>query len=94
MINLKDVFELVLKDSITRVFVRKDSISNYVATIEENYICFGYLDDDAIDVINQFNYDEYNKIINDIDFSNYSISIERKNKFMFECESLCFTLFL
>ena len=76
--NEKDVFELVLKDSITRVSVRKDSISNYVVPIEENYIRFGYLDDDDIDVINQFNYDEYNKIINDIDFSNYSIFYRKK----------------
>ena len=47
----REVFVLVKKDAITRISVRKDSISSYVAPTEENYIRFGYLDDDDIDVI-------------------------------------------
>ena len=73
----KEVFDLILKDSITRISVRKDSISDYVAPIQENYIRFGYLDDD-IDVINKFNYSEYDKIIGNIDFSNYSVFYRKR----------------
>ena len=74
----KEIFDLILKDSITRVSVRKDSISDYVAPIQENYIRFGYLDDDDIDVINKFNYSEYDKIIGNIDFSNYSVFYRKR----------------
>lgn len=74
----RKVFELVKKDAITRISVRKDSISNYVAPTEENYIRFGYLDDDDIDVIDKFNYDEYDKIISNIDFTNYSVFYRKK----------------
>lgn len=76
--NEREVFELVKKDAITRISVRKDSISNYVAPTEENYIRFGYLDDDDIDVIDKFNYDEYDKIISNIDFTNYSVFYRKK----------------
>lgn len=75
--NEREVFELVKKDAITRISVRKDSISNYVAPTEENYIRFGYLDDD-IDVIDKFNYSEYDKIISNIDFTNYSVFYRKK----------------
>ena len=74
----REVFELVKKDAITRISVRKDSISSYVAPTEENYIRFGYLDDDDIDVIDKFNYDEYDKIISNIDFTNYSVFYRKK----------------
>ena len=74
----REVFELVKKDAITRISVRKDSISNYVAPTEENYIRFGYLDDDDIDVIDKFNYSEYDKIISNIDFTNYSVFYRKK----------------
>lgn len=73
----REVFELVKKDAITRISVRKDSISSYVAPTEENYIRFGYLDDD-IDVIDKFNYSEYDKIISNIDFTNYSVFYRKK----------------
>ena len=80
--NEREVFELVKKDAITRISVRKDSISNYVAPTEENYIRFGYLDDDDIDVIDKFNYSEYDKIISNIDFTNYSV-FPRKKKYIY-----------
>ena len=76
--NERKVFELVKKDVITRISVRKDSISNYVAPTEENYIRFGYLDDDDIDVIDKFNYSEYDKIISNINFTNYSVFYRKK----------------
>ena len=76
--NEREVFELVKKDAITRISVRKDSISSYVTPTEENYIRFGYLDDDDIDVIDKFNYDEYDKIISNIDFTNYSVFYRKK----------------
>lgn len=76
--NEREVFELVKKDAITRISVRKDSISNYVAPTEENYIRFGYLNDDDIDVIDKFNYSEYDKIISNIDFTNYSVFYRKK----------------
>lgn len=74
----REVFELVKKDAITRISVRKDSISSYVTPTEENYIRFGYLDDDDIDVIDKFNYSEYDKIISNIDFTNYSVFYRKK----------------
>ena len=74
----REVFELVKKDAITRISVRKDSISSYVAPTEENYIRFGYLDDDDIDVIDKFNYSEYDKIISNINFTNYSVFYRKK----------------
>ena len=74
----REVFELDKKDAITRISVRKDSISSYVAPTEENYIRFGYLDDDDIDVIDKFNYSEYDKIISNIDFTNYSVFYRKK----------------
>ena len=76
--NEREVFELVKKDAITRISVRKDSISSYVTPTEENYIRFGYLDDDDIDVIDKFNYSEYDKIISNIDFTNYSVFYRKK----------------
>lgn len=76
--NEREIFELVKKDAITRISVRKDSISNYVAPTEENYIRFGYLDDDDIDVIDKFNYSEYDKIISNINFTNYSVFYRKK----------------
>lgn len=76
--NEREIFELVKKDAITNVSVRKDNISSYVIPIEDNYIYFGYLNDDDIDVIEAFNYDEYDKIISDIDFSNYSVFYRKK----------------
>lgn len=74
----KKLFELVLKDAITRVSVRKDNIGEYVIPIEDNYINFNYLNDDNIDIINKFNYEEYNNIISNIDFSNYSVFYRKK----------------
>ena len=58
--------------------VRKDSISNYVRPIEDNYITFDYAEVDDIDVIKNFSYDDYKKVINSIDFSYYSVFYRKK----------------
>ena len=47
----RELFELVKKNSLTSLSVRKDSISNYVRPIEDNYITFDYAEVDDIDVI-------------------------------------------
>ena len=78
-IEEKELFELAKKNAITHISVRNDSICNYVSPIENNFILFGYAEEDDIDVISSFNYDEYVKIINNIDFSNYCV-FYRKNK--------------
>lgn len=74
----KSLFELVLKDNITRVSVRKDNISDYVIPIVDNYVSFNYLDNDDIDIIGKFNYREYSNIISNINFSNYSVFYRKK----------------
>ena len=74
----RELFELVKKNSLTSLSVRKDSISNYVRPIEDNYITFDYAEVDDIDVIKNFSYDDYKKVINSIDFSYYSVFYRKK----------------
>lgn len=74
----RELFELVKKNSLTSLSVRKDSISNYVRPIEDNYITFDYAEVDDIDVIKNFSYDDYKKVINGIDFSYYSVFYRKK----------------
>lgn len=76
----RELFELVKKNSLTSLSVRKDSISNYVRPIEDNYITFDYAEVDDIDVIKNFSYDDYKKVINSIDFSYYSVFYRKKKQ--------------
>ena len=76
----RELFELVKKNSLTSLSVRKDSISNYVRPIEDNYITFDYAEVDDIDVIKNFSYDDYKKVINGIDFSYYSVFYRKKKQ--------------
>lgn len=78
----RELFELAKKNSITSMVVRKDSINGYVGPIEDNYISFGYKDEDYIDVIKGFSYEDYRRVIDSIDFSFYSV-FYRKKKQMF-----------
>ena len=74
----RELFELAKKNSITSMVVRKDSINGYVGPIEDNYISFGYKDEDYIDVIKGFSYEDYRRVIDSIDFSFYSVFYRKK----------------
>ncbi len=69
----KEDFELCKKAIILRVTVRKDNLSSYVSAIMQNYTDFNYPYDDTIEFLNSLNYDDYKKMIRDIDFTNYSV---------------------
>ncbi len=77
----KEDFELCKKAIILRVIVRKDNLSSYVSAIMQNYIDFNYPYDDTMEFLNSLNYDDYKKMIRDIDFTNYSVlSVKSENK--------------
>lgn len=78
--NTSDELEFVKKESILRLSVRSDYISNYVVPVIDNYIAYNYPYNDTIHFVNGLNYEEYNNIIGNIDFSNYSILVVKGNK--------------
>lgn len=65
-------FELCKKNSMLHVSVRSDNISTYVMPTIDNYLEFGYAENDTIEFIETLNYKEYKETISKIDFSKYS----------------------
>ena len=78
--NTKEELELRIKNSILHLSVRKDSISNYVIPVIDNYVEFNYPYNDTIDFVKSLNYEEYLSTINKIDFSNYNVLTVKGSK--------------
>jgi len=71
-IDTDEQFELNKKDSILHMSVRSDNISSYVIPTIDNYISFGYKENDTLEFVETLNYKEYKETIFNIDFSKYS----------------------
>jgi len=65
-------FELCKKNSILHVSVRSDNISTYVMPTIDNYLEFGYKENDTLEFVETLNYEEYKETLSNIDFSKYS----------------------
>lgn len=78
--NTKEELELEKKDSILRLSVRKDNISDYVMPVIANYIEFNYPYNDTIQFVESLNHKEYLDTINKIDFTNKSVLTVKGNK--------------
>jgi len=65
-------FELCKKNSILHVSVRSDNISTYVMPTIDNYLEFGYKENDTLEFVETLNYEEYKETLSKIDFSKYS----------------------
>lgn len=68
----EEEYELNKKDSILHLSVRSDNISSCVIPTIDNYISFGYKENDDINFVKSLNYKEYKETISHIDFSKYS----------------------
>lgn len=70
----KDNFELQKKRAIINIILREDSLFGILTPFIDNIITFKYYDIDKIEDIESQNFDDYEKIINSLDFSNYCIT--------------------
>lgn len=71
-VDTEEEFKLNKKDSILHLSVRSDNISSYVIPTIDNYISFGYKENDTLEFVETLNYKEYKETIANIDFSKYS----------------------
>lgn len=65
-------FELCKKNMMLHVSVRSDNISSYVIPTIDNYLEFGYKENDTLEFVESLNYKEYKETLSKIDFSKYS----------------------
>lgn len=73
--NSNEELEFVKKESKLHLSVRSDYISNYVIPVIDNYISFNYPFNDTLEFVESLNYEEYIRIIKNINFDNYSIFV-------------------
>ena len=76
----KNMFELYLKQSLTEVSVRPDSIHSMIKPFLDNVILFEYPTFDSIEYIKTWNFKDFKTLISRLDFSNYSTCIMKKDK--------------
>lgn len=67
-------FELKKKKNIIDIILREDSLSSTIAPFIDNIMTYNYFDIDTIENIEKQNFEDYKKIINNLDFSNYCVT--------------------
>ncbi len=71
-------FNLFKKELIARIAIRPEKLSSVIDPFVDNIVVFDYPYLDSIEYVKKFNYQEFNKLINKLDFSNYSIVTMKK----------------
>ncbi|MBE6159808.1 MAG: insulinase family protein [Lactobacillales bacterium] len=73
-------FNIRKKESIIELILREDSLFSMIKPFFDNILNYNYYELDKIEDIEKQNFDDYKKMINDIDFNNYCITkMIRKN---------------
>ena len=70
----KEKFELDKNNCIVAMILRDENIFKTIMPFVENIVEFNYPYMDTVDDVKAYNYDEYVKMIKDLDFSHYSIN--------------------
>lgn len=70
----KENFELKKKKTIIDIILREDSLSSTIGPFIDNIISYNYFNTDTIEDIEGQNFNDYQNIINSLDFSNYCIT--------------------
>lgn len=70
----KENFELKKKKNIIDIILREDSLSSTIAPFIDNIMTYNYFDIDTIENIEEQTFEDYKKIINNLDFSNYCVT--------------------
>ena len=70
----EEKFELKKKKNIIDIILREDSLSSTIAPFIDNIMIYNYFDIDTIENIEEQNFEDYKKIINNLDFSNYCVT--------------------
>lgn len=73
-------FELDKKSAIINLILRDDNIINMIMPFVDNLVNFKYPYLDTVEDIEGLNFDDYVKMIKNIDFSNYTITTISENK--------------
>lgn len=67
-------FELKKKKTIIDLILREDNLSSMIGPFIDNIISYNYYNIDTIEDIEKQNFIDYQKVINDLDFSNYCVT--------------------
>lgn len=70
----EELFELDKKDSILRIILREERLIDVILPFVENVVTFDYPYSDTKEDIESFNYDDFIKVIKQLDFSNYTVT--------------------
>lgn len=70
----KELFELNKKNTILEIILREENLSSVIAPLIENIVEFNYPHPDTVEDIENFSFEEFQKIISTLDFSNYTVT--------------------
>jgi len=75
-----ELFELFKKNTIINLITRNDSIYDIVDPFIDNVVSFDYEGIDKISDVEDTTFDEFKNSINNLDFTNYNVTILKDNK--------------
>lgn len=75
----RQLFDLYQKDSKMQIAIRSESIGQMIGPFIENVINFNYPHFDTVDQINSYSFEHFEKMIKELEFSNYVITKLEKN---------------
>ena len=73
-----EMFELMKKENLINLINRNDHCSRMLSPFVSNVVDFKYYDVDKISDIEEFTKEDYENIINSLDFSHYTVCVQTK----------------
>ena len=69
-----DVFELSIREKKLEISLRPEKLNDVIEPFIDNLVCFDYPYLDSVAYLDTLSIQEYQKIINQLDFSNYCMT--------------------
>ncbi len=76
----KELFELDKKDAMIRMILRDENIMKMIMPFIDNVVYYHYPYLDEVEDVQRLNYDDYQRMIQELDFSNYTITTIKDKK--------------
>ncbi len=76
----KELFEIDKKNTILEIILREENLSYMIIPLIGNIVDFNYPYPDTIEDIEKFSFEEFKKLIQSLDFTNYTITTIKNPK--------------
>ena len=76
----KELFEIDKKNTILEIILREENLSSMISPLIGNIVDFNYPYPDTIEDIEKFSFEEFKKLIQSLDFTNYTVTTIKNPK--------------